>query len=196
VALLGEIPRLGYRKVVFASSALVYGPGDPNPRGEGDPIAPPNAYARLKREGELAALQDSHNVVVRLANVYGPGMSSANVLSDILKQKTSDVEVRDGAPVRDYLHAEDAARGIVALALSDEGGIFNLGSGKGTSVETLGRLVMELTQRSGGQVRSREPGPGPRPLVLSSEKIRQRLGWTPKVDLRSGIAQLLNRGNQ
>ena len=72
---------------------------------------------------------------MRPANIYGPGMSKNNVLSTILQQipGMGKLEVMDTNPVRDFIWVEDAAEGIVALALSifkdgNKCALFNLGT--------------------------------------------------------------------
>src|SRR5687768_15378111 len=64
----------GYGRVVYASSGVLYGDAESRPRVPGDPIRTEDTYTRLKRQSELAVLATGRGLVVRLANLYGPGM--------------------------------------------------------------------------------------------------------------------------
>jgi|GEM_PF-798154 len=184
----------GFTRVVYASSAQVYGDRLREPRREEEAVAPAGPYARLKRAAEEVFLAHGH-VVTRIANMYGRGMSAANVLSDLLRQIPGhgDVRVRDTAPVRDYIHVRDVALGLADLALGASEGIYNLGTGIGTSVGELAALL--LTQAGEGARRVVPLACGNRPswLVLDPNKMKTTFGWEPAVSLMQGLKELLNR---
>ena len=100
----------GYRKVIYASSAALYGDRWIEPRKVTDPVESVDTYTRIKLKSESAVLAQG-GTVARLANLYGPGMSQKNVLSHILDQIGcgKQIIVRSLEPVRDYLWIEDAA---------------------------------------------------------------------------------------
>ena len=110
---------------------MLYGDTDIYAHRPNDPIQSNDAYTRVKRQSEMAVLKLPTGIVVRPANIYGPGMSKNNVMSAILQQipGIGKLEVRI-QPVRDFIWVEDAAEGIVALALSifkdGNNAVFNL----------------------------------------------------------------------
>lgn len=189
--LVERVLSAGYARVVLASSAAVYGDASPEPRREDSPTAPATAYARLKLSLEPLFAAPPH-AVARLSNVYGPGQSPQNALSDILRQLPGDGTVRLKGPsgaVRDYLFVDDAADGLARLALSDETGVFNLSTGRGTSVA---RLV-ELLAASRGLPAPRIAAPGSTAasiLVLDPARAAERLGWTARTSLEDGLKAL------
>ena len=75
-----------YKRVVYVSSSILYGDADLHAHSPNDPIQINDTYARVKRSSELAVLRLPAGIVVRPANIYGPGMSKNNVLSTILRQ--------------------------------------------------------------------------------------------------------------
>src|SRR5687768_7405760 len=106
-----------WQRVIYASSAVLYGDRECAPHKTGDRIYAADAYSRMKHAGEKAVLESQAGAVARLANLYGPGMAGNNVVSTILRQ--IDIEgplvVRDETPVRDFVWAEDAAEAIARM---------------------------------------------------------------------------------
>lgn len=192
VALARHLVQDRFARIVFASSALVYGDGSPEPRRETDPVAPRGAYAVMKRAVEAVFLGQGH-VAARLANVYGPGMAATNIVSDILTQipGAGPIRVHDASPVRDYLHLDDVAAGLAALALGDATGIFNLGTGVGTSVGQLAACLATIAGEEGREVLS-EVTPRPTALVVDPHKMGEVFGWRARVGLADGLRALVD----
>ncbi len=195
-ALLGK----GYRRVVYASSSVLYGDADIRAHLPNDPIRSDDAYMRIKRLSELAVFKLPGGVVVRLANIYGPGMSQNNVMSTILRQipGTGSLEVMDTNPVRDFVWVQDAAEGIVALALGlfkkgNEGGLYNLGTGVGTSIGALAGMALEIAGQTDRPVKAKFSSDRQSSLILDFSATTTTCGWTPKTTLRQGLTHLLNR---
>ncbi|UCV06683.1 NAD-dependent epimerase/dehydratase family protein [Dechloromonas denitrificans] len=193
----------GYHRVIYASSSVLYGDADINPHTPEDPVFSNDEYTRIKRFSELEVLKLQGGIVVRLANIYGLGMSKKNVFSAVLQQIPGEgpLVVMDANPIRDFIYADDAAEGIVALALNhlkdpNEGGLYNLGTGVGTSIKALANMVLEIAGESGRAVESAHASGRQSTLILDYAKTWSACGWRPKISLRQGIAQLLNNRNQ
>ena len=136
---------------------------------------------------------------MRLANVYGPGMSEKNVMSTILSQipGVGALKVMDTNPVRDFIWVEDAAEGIVALALGklnefDEKKVFNLGTGIGTSIGSLAELALEIGTQPSRQVKAQHLNSRKSILILDSSDTTNACGWISKTSLRQGLTQMLH----
>jgi UDP-glucose 4-epimerase len=181
----------GWAHVVYASSAAVYSDEGKQPHRADEPIRPRGAYAQTKAACEDIALRAGGGAA-RLANLYGSGMASNNVMSDILAQigKAGPIRVRDAKPVRDYLWIEDAARGLVNASVAKLAGPFNLASGVGTSVNTLAMLILSLANER-RSLEETAPAPRESHLVLDIAATTERLGWRPTVPLRQGLARLV-----
>lgn len=182
-----------FERIVYVSSAVVYGDQRSAPRREDEDVAPAGAYARAKVAVERVVVADPRCAVARIANVYGRGMSSRNVLSDILTQVgTGDaVELRDVDPIRDYVHVTDVARALVELVGVSLRGIFNIGTMRGTSVGDLARIVCAASGEESRRVVAISPRHTSSILVLDVERIRRELGWAPRVTLEQGVADLI-----
>lgn len=189
----------GYRRVVYASSSVLYGDADVHAHSPKDPCKSEDAYTRVKRLSELAVLKLPAGIVVRLANIYGPGMSENNVMSAILRQIPGEgaLEVMDTNPVRDFIWVEDAAEGIVALALGklkggDESRIFNLGTGLGTSIGSLAELALDIAAQPGRLVKAKHSTGRQSSLILDFSDTTSACGWTPKTSLRQGLTHMFH----
>jgi nucleoside-diphosphate-sugar epimerase len=191
-AVLADLLAKNWGHVVYASSAAVYGDDDAAPRRTGDSIKPRGTYAKAKAACEQDVLACG-GAVARLSNVYGFGMASYTVVSDILRQIPGEgtLAVRDRKPVRDYLWIDDAGEGLAVLAISRKSGVFNLGTGVGISVGDLAHAMLEYAGQSGREVYASAASERASHLVLDISETTKQLGWTPKVTLAQGLGHLI-----
>ena len=187
-----------YGRIIYTSSSTLYGDKSVIPHGTEDDIFVNNPYTRIKSLSESAVLENPNGMVVRLANVYGPLMSTNNVMSQILKQipQQGDLEVGDVTPIRDFIWVRDVAKGISMLALMDlaeigKSKMYNLGSGIGTSIGDLVFLTLELAGQPERRVMSKNRTRVMSSIILDCSETTNACGWTPRVSLRQGIASLL-----
>lgn len=184
-------------RLVLASSVAVYGDVEGvidesvTPR----PVVP-YGVSKLAAEGYVRSYGRLHGVVgciARLGNVYGPGQRQL-VVFDLARRATTTgapLVVRGtGSDVRDFVHAADAARALVRIALAGEPGeIYNIASGEPVTVRRVAELVAAAAGlgqdavRADGQVRVGTTGVS-RPSI---EKIG-RLGYEARVPLETGLA--------
>lgn len=182
-----------FRRIVYVSSAVVYGDQIRLPRRETESVSPAGPYAEAKLAVEELMSADPRCAIVRVANAYGPGMSPQNVVSDILANlgTTGALRLRDLTPVRDFVHVHDVARGVSDVAESSLVGIFNVGTGCGTSIERLARLACVESGTPDRELLSTDARATPSTLVLDIERMRRELGWSPSVTIETGIAELI-----
>jgi UDP-glucose 4-epimerase len=207
----------GVRQFVFSSTAAVYGMTEGGIAREDSRMAPINAYGTSKLMSEwmlrdVAAVTDLRAVALRYFNVAGSdpqcriGQATAKatllikVACEAVVGKRSHVSIygtdyptKDGTGIRDYIHVDDLARAhLNALDYLREGGTtttLNCGYGHGYSV----REVLDSVQRVAGkrlEIRAEPRREGDPPtLVAGAERIRQVLGWEPKLDDLDGIVR-------
>jgi UDP-glucose 4-epimerase len=193
---------VGISRVVFPSTALVYALPGRLPLDEHAPLGPRSIYAasKIAAEALLAGYAADYNFsvdIARLGNVYGPGGPAESVASTLLRQVLGDghVHLRTLAPVRDFIHRDDVAEGLVRLAEagSDPGlRIFNLSSGVPTSIAQLADLAGRAV---GNATPAIETEPGTRredQIALDVSSLKRRTGWTPAIPLSEGLMQTLN----
>lgn len=195
----------GVNKVVFSSTAAVYGDAGDDPIVETMPLQPINAYGESKRMVEimLSWFNQVHGLryaALRYFNAAGGRPERGEdhapethliplTLQVALGQREciqifgTDYPTPDGTCIRDYIHVEDLAMAhLLALQALEKHDrlIYNLGNGRGFSV----REVIETCRRVTGHPipaieAPRRPGDPPI-LIASSEKIRRELGWEPR----------------
>lgn len=189
---LDKLLSKGYRQVIYMSSAVLYGDQGSTPRKISDPVEVVDSYTRIKFESEKKIL-DHGGTVIRLANLYGPAMASGNVFNHILRQLDgrSDIRMQSLEPVRDFLYVDDAALAVCEALQKNARGIYNVGSGIGTSILELINLFQQLagTQQkvvACGVEKSFSQ------LVLDIEHTKRDLGWTPQTCLKDGIGKLIH----
>ncbi len=135
--------------IVLCSSCAVYGAVE-GPAYEDQPLQPISPYgvSKLAAEKYTIVYHRLHGLdvrVARISNPYGPGQRKLAIydLAHRALEHGSPLRIRgDGAAVRDFIHAEDAARGLVTIGLRGEpGGVYNVGSGQPVTVRTVATHV-------------------------------------------------------
>ncbi len=216
LALLEGMRAAGVDKLVFSSTAAVYGEPARQPIEESDPTEPTNPYGATKLAFEQALRWYSQayglrSISLRYFNAAGATARcrerhdpETHLIPLLLKAALgtvpevtvfgSDYPTPDGTCVRDYIHVSDLARAHVisleALAGGHAGGAFNLGcGGAGYSVKQVIDVAREVCGRD-IPVRTGPRRPGdPAILVASSERIGSELGFRPRLqDLRLIVA--------
>ena len=188
---VGVVRRLSRRfagHMIYASSGVLYGDGGTAPFGVEAPARATDAYSRIKLLSEAAVLAEC-GAVVRLANLFGPGMSRGNVMSDILSQIPGEgpLLIRDDTPVRDFLAVHDAAKAFAGLARSDVRGVVNVGSGVGTRIRDLAQIALSLSGELGREIVATQPTGRPSINVLEVGVTIQKLEWSPSLTLAGHI---------
>ena len=196
----------GVRRIVFSSSAAVYGAPESTPIEESQPLRPVNPYGETKRafEGMLdwyARAFDFGAVSLRYFNVCGATEERGedhdpethlipNLLASVrggppLKVFGTDYPTSDGTCIRDYIHVDDLAAGhLAALELSATVGAehlsCNLGSGSGFSVLEVIEAAESVVGRPVPRILEGRRQGDPAVLVASNRRARELLGWQPE----------------
>jgi len=195
------------KKIVFSSSATVYGEPKEIPIPEDHPCIPTNPYGETKWifEKVLQAFHDTDKlnyISLRYFNAAGADPEGelgedhspeSHLIPLVIKAALdgapvpvfgTDYLTPDGTCIRDYIHVTDLANAhILALLKIDQkqfSGIYNLGNGKGYSVREVIQTVKKVTGKKVESVEApRRPG-DPAQLVASSERIKKEMGWIPR----------------
>jgi UDP-glucose 4-epimerase len=201
---LENIIKLGVKnsvkKIVFTSSAAVYGDVE-EPVSEEAPPKPFSVYGHTKLLGETL-LENSGvpSVVFRIFNAYGrtgAGVGTYGVVDRFLKnlKEGKPLEIYgDGKNVRDFIHVRDVANAIALSVEKDMDGfnVFNLGTGRATTIYELANLVLKLSSQ--GRVVMHLPRQGDiKYSVADISKAARELGFKPTVTLEDYIKQQLSR---
>jgi nucleoside-diphosphate-sugar epimerase len=194
-----ELARRTGARFVHAGS-YVYGAPRYLPIDEAHPLAAQNPYGASKLLAERLC-SDYHRdfgvpvTVLRIFNAYGPGQRREFLVPTILEgMRAGRVELADARPRRDFVHLDDVVdafvRGIAWRHAGCEA--INVGSGRSTSVAELVEIAVRASGRD-VRVHIRDAA---RPTEIADtvadvRKAAATLGWSPRVDLESGIAALV-----
>src|SRR5665213_2657192 len=215
VSLLEAMARNGVRRLVFSSTAAVYGNPEKTPIAEDARIAPVNPYGESKAIVETILRELDHyrglrSVPLRYFNACGaepeaglgeahnpethliPLLFKAVATGEPIQIFGDDYATPDGTCIRDYIHVSDLATAYVAaldhLLAGGGSAAFNVGTGTGQTVMEVLRAVEQATGKSvPHKIAPRREG-DPTELVADSTKLRQTLGWEPR---HSGIEEIV-----
>ena len=197
-----ECARRANAQVIFPSTASVFDPDAPLPLTERAAKLPssPYAAAKLAGEGYCFAYHRSYGLDVRIArmfSVYGPGMTRL-AIHDIVRKlhlNSKKVEILgDGTQIRDYLHARDAARGLIRVACCGAAGEdYNLASGIPVTLLELTGMIAQLM--GCGDVSITPTG-----TVFAGDTARwyasiakiRAIGFEPSISLRAGLKETID----
>lgn len=204
INLLEAARRHGVRKIVYSSTGgCVYGELQYFPADEKHPIRPRDPYGASKASFELYLPVYEMNyglkyTILRYPNVYGPRQDpfgEAGVVSifagQMLQNKTPVIN-GDGEQSRDYVYVADVVRANVMVLDKGDNQAFNLGWGRGTTVNEIFRDLRELTGYTGEEKHGPAKLGEVRRNDLDASKIKQALGWEPQVPLREGLRQTVD----
>lgn len=204
VRLLEAMHRAGVGKIVFSSSATVYGNPSRLPISEEDPLgAQNNPYGATKVSTEAFVvtynqLYDMDAIILRYFNPYGPNElhdPETHAVPNFIKAVIANQRIPlywKGELVRDYFFVEDLARAHTAVLPLSGLEVFNVGSDTGAKTIDVLREIMHI---AGSEVPIEDLGerPGDVPAnYASSEKLRAATGWRAQVGLREGLARTYN----
>jgi UDP-glucose 4-epimerase len=193
----------GVQRLVFASTASVYGDPKKLPMHEDDPLDPLTPYCISKRAGEdlLGFYQRQKGLswnALRFFNVYGPGQKIEAYYTSVINHFIQ--RLRNGLPPiidgrgeqsMDFIHVTDLARSVVAALESERANLpINIGTGVDTSIAQLAKILIDAV---GVHV---EPQFNPRDVLVSRRaaditRATEVLGWTPTITVEDGMSELV-----
>jgi UDP-glucose 4-epimerase len=197
------------KKLVYSSSASVYGDAVQVPMAEDHPYNNKNFYGATKIAGEAmaTAYNDRYGLQViglRYMNVYGPGQDQTAVYTGVVPIMLNKIDANespvingDGSQAYDFIYVEDVARSNVSALTSDtEYGFYNVGTGIQTSIRELCDTILRLKNSPLKVTYKPYSADDARALVKnrigSPEKAKNEIGFEYKYDLETGLQRLID----
>ena len=197
-------------KFLYASCTCIY-PNDEKTLEEGDAWKgnPPEAHASYswsKRMGERQAIAFHKEygmdiAIVRPSNSYGPrdsdDLETAHALGSLIMKAIKKMDPfviwGDGSPIREYIYAKDAAKGML-LAMENYcvGDPINLASGEFVSIDELARKILSITNTDPEIKFDMDKPSGQKRRVLSNKKAEEKIGFKAETSLDIGIEKTIN----
>lgn len=197
------------KKLVYSSSASVYGDAVEVPMKETHPFNNKNFYGASKIAGEAmcTAFNDRYNLPViglRYMNVYGPGQDQTAAYTGVVPIMLNKIEANeaptingDGSQAYDFIYVEDVARANVSALISDtQHGFYNVGTEVQTSIKNLCDTILRLKQSSLLVNYKPYSADDARALVQnrigSAEKAEKEIGFRYQYNLEEGLQKLID----
>jgi UDP-glucose 4-epimerase len=193
----------GVERLVFASTASVYGEPKRLPMHEDDELRPLTPYCISKRAGEdLLGFYERQKGLswnaLRFFNVYGPGQKSEAYYTSVINHfitrlRAGQPPIIDGRGDQsmDFVHVHDLARSVVAALESERSNVpINIGTGIDTSVATLAKILIEAVGVDvEAQFNERDVLVSRRAADIT--RAREILGWEPTITVEQGMRDLV-----
>jgi UDP-glucose 4-epimerase len=195
-------------KIIYASTRQIFGKPDYLPVDERHLLRPTDVNGINKMAGEWYHILYNNvyglrAVSLRLTNTYGPRMRVKDARQTFVGIwirrliESEPFEIYDGMQVRDFNYVDDVVEAMLICAVTDDvnGQVYNLGSDETINLNDLAALLIEIN--GGGECRRIPFPPDRKPIDIGDyyadyRRIRGKLGWTPKVNLREGLTRTLD----
>jgi UDP-glucuronate decarboxylase len=186
----------GCRRFVAAGTCFEYATSDP-PQHESTPTAPSTVYVRSKLELFHALPSIGIDFAwVRFFYQYGPYEDARRLMPVVINllRRGEEAKLVPGDRLRDYLHIEDVASAVCAVAQSSLTGAVNIGSGVPSTVRDIGLKIGELLNRPDLIKLGAFPYSPTEPMhvLADNTKLREGTGWKPRYNLDDGLRQTID----
>lgn len=198
VSVLKAATDAGVRRLVYSSSSSVYGNQDILPITENMPVAPVHPYGLQKYAAESfvslwPSIYKLETVSLRYFNIYGPLLDPegpyALAVGRFITARKSGQPITiygDGTVTRDFTHVSDAVSANMLASESSrvgKGEAINIGAGRNVSIQALAEMF-------GGEIVYEAPRIEAHDSLADISRAKELLGWSPKVKLEDGVAEL------
>ena len=193
-------------KFIFASTSAVYGDPVYLPIDEEHPTNPKSPYAltKLKAEQLCREFEEKYGLnvtILRLFNVYGPGSrcdSYGGVIAQFINRLRNNKPLLiygDGTQTRDFVHVKDVVQAFLhtlSFENTSENKVFNIATGKPTTINELVRLLTDLTGKE-TKIKYLKARKGDiKHSYANIKKAERSLGYKPNIPLKEGLLTLIN----
>lgn len=203
VSFIESMRKAKVKKIIFSSSACVYGTPDKLPIKEDAPVRPDNPYGASKASIETFlqtynAIFGFDSIILRYFNPYGPGEDhepETHAIPNFIKATLAKKPIPlywQGEQIRDFIYIEDLARAHIDVLNQKGYKIFNIGTENGIKVKD---VVKEIFKIVGYEVPLEDLGKRPGDVhanYASSDKLKKATGWQAKVTLVGGLKRTID----
>ena len=200
----------GVSRLVYSSSASVYGDSETEPMDENHPFNNKNFYGATKICGESMLRAYHHRygldyVGLRYMNVYGPRQDYKGAYIAVIMKMLDAIDngenptiMGDGSEAFDFVSVRDcAAANVCAMKANSTDSFYNVGTGTKTSLKELAELIIKLTNcKSEINYKERSAATFVKNRIGCPEKAKNEIGFTSKIKLEEGLKDLIEWRNE
>ena len=202
VNFLESMRKTGVKKIIFSSSACVYGTPTKLPIDESQPVAPDNPYGATKAAVEsylqtYNSVYGFDSIILRYFNPYGPGEAhepETHAIPNFIKSALSKKPIPlywNGEQIRDFIYIDDLAQAHIDVLNLSGYQVFNIGTENGVKVIEVVNNIFDII---GYRVPINNLGKRPGDVqanYASSKKLHEAVGWTARVPLVEGLRKTI-----
>jgi UDP-glucose 4-epimerase len=198
---LRQAVKYGVRKMIFASSGgAVYGEPESLPVAESHPIRPASPYGISKAVGDeyLRYFRDADGldyVSLRYGNVYGPRQDPSGeagvvgIFAQKMLRGEQPIINGNGRQTRDFVYVDDVVEANMVAITRAAHGIYNVGTGKESTINELFAMLAGLINPSVREVHGPEKRGEQMRIALDASRLNRELDWESKISLKDGLAR-------
>lgn len=203
INLLEAARKTGVKKVIYPSSAAIFGEPKYLPIDENHPLGMISGYGVSKHTVEhylsvYKALYGIDYVVLRYSNVYGPRQDSGGeggvvaIFSEKFLKDERPYIFGDGEQIRDFVYVKDVAKANLMAIEADKNGIFNVCTNEKTTINELVNIFQYILDKNISPIYTEKREGDISSSYMSYEKIYRDIGWKPKFGLKQGLEDMAN----
>ncbi len=192
----------GVKKIVYPSSAAIFGEPKKLPIDENHPLDMISGYGVSKHTVEhylnvYKKIYGIEYIVFRYSNVYGLRQDSKgeggviSIFADKFAKNSKPIIYGNGEQTRDFVYIKDVAVANLVAIRSSKAGIFNVCTNEETSINNLFKLFNQILDKDFIPEYQNEREGDIKKSYMSYEKINKELGWTPKYRLKDGLEEMI-----
>jgi len=194
----------GITQFINSSTVMVYGATErPKVFKEKNKASPNTYYGMSKLIGEILCERyrkkfNIKTVSLRYAYIFGQGMPEHFVFKKFLNRalRNEDIEIYGtGRGIRDFIYIKDVVRAIISALEKKAVGVYNIGTGKGTSLLDLAKIIVKILKSKSKILKLDNKKEDKSYLVVDISKAQKILGFHPKFLLEDGIKDFLIKGD-
>ena len=182
-----------FSKIIYISTANLYDDSLSKKSIETENVVPYNMYTQLKKQTECLVLKQQ-GCVFRVSNVYSTIPKKGTVIEKIFNIIMDDINISldNPHPVRDFIWLDDLINVILISINTNIFGIYNIGTGIGTSIGEFLNIGLKLKKIKQFEFSSNLQKQSSK-LILDISKIRMSTGWSPLINIKQGLSMMLNK---
>lgn len=203
IELLKSFKQHGGKKVVIAGTYVEYAESNELLDEYTSTITPQHIYGKCKNYlREIAELYCLHNDIQfawgRIFSAFGLEKDLRRLTGDVMNSLFNDktVEIRSGSLIRDYIYSKDVANAFVEILDSDKNGIFNISTGKATSIKDYVLTIARLMNKEHLVIFNEQASNQYKFVVGSNSRLVNEIGWQPKYTIEQALEEIIALGKE
>ncbi len=192
----------GIKKIIYASSAAVYGEPGYLPLDEKHPVKAMSPYGISKHTPEhyLKVYKDNYNlnyIILRYSNAYGPRqdpLGEGGVISIFVNRMLTGkppIIYGDGSQTRDFIYVKDIVSANIAALKRGNGELVNISCNKRNSINDLYEIINDILETNLTPVYKKERYGDIKQSILDNSRAREVLDWRPEYNLHTGLVKTI-----